>query len=87
MHKISFPVTFVSSSAPVKQTPDGEKRYYVANLLADDGNIDRFFLDKQVFDSVSPCILGDKLTVNARLFYAPNSSSWALKIDSITPSV
>ena len=87
MHQISFPVSFVSVSSPTKRTDEGEKRYYVANLLAADGNIDRFFLDKAVYDSLVPCVLGDKLTVNARLFYAPKSSSWALKIDSIIPSI
>lgn len=86
MHQISFPVTFVSTSSPTKQTDEGEKRYYVASLLAADGNIDRFFLDKKTFDSLTPCVLGDKLLVNARLFYAPKSSSWALKIDSISPT-
>lgn len=87
MHKIQFPVTFISAAAHTKTTDEGEKRYYVANLMAGDGNIDRFFLDKTTFDSLAACVLGDRLQVDARLFYAPKNTAWAVKIDSITPTI
>lgn len=88
MHDISFPVTFVSASSGSKSLPDGTSRsYFVVALLAADGNIDRFFVSNTVFDSLKACMLGDKLEVNAKLYYAPKSSSWALKVDSINPTV
>ena len=86
MHKVSFPVSFVSRSSISKETEDGQRNYYFVNLLAQDGNIDRFFIDHKLFSSLDACILGDVLTVNARLFFAPKSAAWALKIDSLIPS-
>lgn len=88
MHDVSFPVTFISASSGSKPLEDGSNRpYFVCSLLAADGNIDRFFVSSTVFDSLKACMLGDKLEVNAKLYYAPKSSSWALKVDSINPTV
>lgn len=83
MHKIDFPVSFIARGTGSKD----DRAFYYLSALAQDGNVDRFYVSQDIYKSLDACILGDKLSVSARIFYVPTARAWNMKIDSINPTI